>query len=165
MMRKGEQLILYLLLAALVLGSIGYFVTPKGQSGQVLVYSPGVKAVQDYKNDAEKWKNEINLTRGKFPEILQSNNLGIYERTQEAQEIFTSLYSLDQEINNSTAPLALQELKGVLLDTTEAYLQAAQSLLQWANSPTEENLQKTNDLLTAADQALSNLENSQWINQ
>lgn len=164
-MRKGEQLILYLLLVVLVFGGIGYFVTPKGQSGQVLVYSPGVKAVQDYKNEAEKWKKEINLTRGKFPAILQSNNLGIYERTQEAQEIFTSLYSLDQEINNSTAPLALQELKGILLDTTEAYLQAAQSLLQWANSPTDENLQKTNDLLTAADQALTNLEKSQWINQ
>lgn len=164
-MRKGEQLTLYLLLAALVFGSIGYFVTPKGQSGQVLVYSPAVKAVQDYKNQAENWKNEINLTRGKFPEILQSNNLGIYERTQKAQEIFTNLYSLDQEINNSTAPLALQELKGILLDTTDAYLQAAQSLLQWANSPTDENLQQANDLLATADQALTNLEKSQWINQ
>ncbi len=164
-MRKGDLLVLMTVVAALIFGAIGYFVSPKGQSGQTMVYSPDVKAVQDYRNKAIKWIDEIKLTGGKIPTLLKSNNSSIYERTQQAQQIFSDLYTLNQEIGNSTAPLAFQELKTELLNTTEAYLQAAQGSLQWVNESSDENLQKTNNLLATAQSSLTELEQSQWINQ
>lgn len=164
-MRKGDLFVLVAVVAPLIFGTIGYFVSPKGQSGQVMVYSPDVKAVQDYRNKAIKWIDEIELTGGKIPTLLKSNNTSIYEKTQQAQQIFSDLYTLNQEICNSTAPLAFQKLKTELQNTTEAYLQAAQGLMQWVNESSGGNLQTTNDLLAIAQSSLTELEQSQWINQ
>ena len=164
-MRKGELLVLMTVTATLVFGVIGYFVSPKGQTGQVMVYSPDVKAIQDYRNKAIKWIAEIELTGGKIPTLLKNNNSSFYEKTQQAQQILSDLYTLNQEIGNSTPPLAFQELKTELLNTTEAYLQAAQGSLQWVNESSDGNLQKTNNLLATAQSSLIELEQSQWINQ
>jgi hypothetical protein len=156
-MNKSETITL------IVFGGIGWVVTPKNVGGEPLIYSPSIKKTNDYQKSAMNWIAEIKLLDGRLNTLLASNSQGIYTKSKEAQDIFSGIYSVSQEIENAESPIAMQNIKDELVSTSSAYLDASQAALQWVSTSTDENLSKTKNMITVAQGQLSELENSQWI--
>jgi hypothetical protein len=164
-MNKSEIFTTIIIIAFIVFGGIGWAVTPKNEGGEPLIYSPSIKKTNDYQKSAVNWIAEIKLLDGRLNTLLASNNQDIYTKSKEAQDIFSGFYSIEQEIENTESPIAMQNIKDELVSTSSTYLDAAQAALQWVSTSSDDNLSKTKSLITVAQGQLSELENSQWITQ
>jgi hypothetical protein len=164
-MNKSEIITIVVISALIMFGGIGWAVTPKNEGGEPIIYSPSIKKTSDYQKSAMNWIAEIKLLDGRLNTLIATNNQGIYTKSKEAQDIFSGIYSVSQEIENTESPIAMQNIKDELVSTSSAYLDATQAALQWVSTSSDDNLSKTKQLITVAQGQLSELENSQWITQ
>lgn len=161
---KSEASLIFITLALVIFGVVGWLVTPKDEKGQPILLLPDVKSVEDYRRKAKDWTEDFGLLDGRLAVLLSGNTKSLYSQSNSSQKIFSDYVKLAQEIENTEAPAALTGLKDTLVNTAYGYLSACQSALKWVSDPSTENLDATKALVKEAQQSFSELENSTWTN-
>lgn len=160
---KSETTLIIIALLVIAFGVIGWQTTPKDEKGQPLLLLPDVKKVEDYRQKAEKWVEELKTLDGKLAVLMSGNSNSLFSQSKNSQDLFAAYVKVAQDIQNTEAPASLTGLKDELLNTAYAYLNAGQASLKWVSNPSNDNFDATQERIETAQDLLSKLETNTWI--
>lgn len=160
---KSEYILLFVLVAAVILGAIGWMASPVDADGRPLLLMPAVKRVEDYRRDARSWTEQMKTIDGQLTTLLASQG-DLLSQSQSGQTTFEKSLNLAKDIDAADTPAALVGLKAMLSNASVAYFDASRAVLLWISTPKQENYDQAVLLVQTAREQLSELEASLWIN-
>lgn len=160
---RSEYILLVVLVAAVILGAIGFLASPLDANGRPLLLLPDVKKVEDYRSDARSWTAQMRTIDSQLSTLLADQG-DLLSQSQSGQAIFEDSLNLAKGVDAAEAPAALVGLKTMLANTSLAYFDASRAALLWISAPKQENYDQAALLVQAARAQLSELEASSWIN-
>lgn len=160
---RSEYILLAVLIVAIVLGVVGWAVSPVDADGRPLLLLPGVKKVEDYRRVSRTWIEDMRLIDGQLTTVL-SDQGDLLSQSQSGQKIFEKSLSVAKEIDVAESPAALVGFKSMLSNTALAYFDASRAVLLWISAPKQEYYDQAVLLVQTARVQLAELEASSWIN-
>ncbi len=161
---RSEYILVAVLIAAAVLGVIGWLVSPVDtDDGRPLLLLPDVKKVEDFRRNARSWTEDLRLLDGQLTTLLADNG-DLLSQSQTGQKVFEQALNIAEDIDSSQTPAALVGLKTMLAQTSLVYLDASRAVLLWISAPKQENYDQAVLLVQTARDQLADLEDSLWIN-
>lgn len=144
----------------------GYFASPKDQAGRPIFLSPGVKAINDYRQSVVGWREQMAGIDAATTSILSGvYGSDLFEKSQQSQKNMEVAFWLVQEIERTEAPTASTPVRELAYRVSLTYLEAARAALVWSSAPTDENLADADALLQKAQAGMKKLEASEWLVQ
>ncbi len=147
---------------AILLG-IGWFASPRDVNNRPLLLLPDVKAVEEYRRLANRWRDELRLVDGEIALILAGNTSDLFSQSLQAQNTLEHNLRIIQEIDRHDAPATLIGLQEELKLVAQSYLESSRLALRWLSLPDQANHDKAQDRLEESRNMLSDMEASQWL--
>jgi hypothetical protein len=147
---------------AILLG-IGWFASPRDIDNRPLLLLPDVKAVEEYRRLANRWRDELRLVDGEIALILAGNTSDLFSQSRQAQNTLEHNLRIIQEIDRHDAPATLIGLQEELKLVAQSYLESSRLALRWLSLPDQANHDKAQDRLEESRNMLSDMEASQWL--
>ena len=147
----------------LVLGSLGYLVTPRAADGRPVLLLPGVRAVETYRRQVVEWAQAWRELHGGMRAMLEATDTDLLTQSQQAQSNFERAVELARRVEQTDAPPALLGLREQAAQTAAAYVDASAAINRWLSAPSEENRAAAQQLSAQASEALAQLESNEWV--
>lgn len=142
---------------------LGYFVTPKDQSGNLLFLSPHVAQVASYQRHVQQWAREMRDTEGQMQSLLGAQTADLYTQDSALQDINQKVSSLSAEVDQTSAPDSLAGLHDLMAKAVEAHQQAASALGQWLGAPSSGTQAAAQSAIEAASGILEQVYTNPWV--
>jgi hypothetical protein len=149
-------------LVAILLG-IGWFASPRDEDNRPLLLLPDVKAVEEYRRLANRWRDELRLVDGEIALTLAGDTSDLFGQSRQAQNTLEHNLHIIQEIDRRDAPATLVSLQEELRRVSQSYLEASRLALRWLSLPDPANHDKAQNKLVESRNVLSEMEASQWL--
>jgi hypothetical protein len=141
---------------------VGYSITPRTAEGRPILFSPAVRAAEMYRAHVVDWAARLDQIDRGLDQLL-NGSADLYEQSMQAESAIDQILRLSQEVDLTSAPTALAELRQATTQMSLAYLTAAQTAAAMINAPTVENRQTAQQSLDEARQALTVVRQSRWL--
>jgi|GEM_PF-1148684 len=142
---------------------LGYFVTPRDPSGNLLFLSPRVAQVASYQRRVQQWAREMRDAEGQMRSLLSAQTADLYAQDSALQNINRNVSSLSAEVDQTSAPDSLAGLHDLMAKAVEAHQQAANALGQWLGAPTPETQAAAQNAIEAASGILEQVYSNPWV--
>jgi hypothetical protein len=149
-------------LVAILLG-IGWFASPRDESNRPLLLLPDVKAVEEYRRLANRWRDELRLVDGEIALTLAGDTSDLFGQSRQAQNTLEHSLRIIQEIDRHDAPATLVGLQEELRRVSQSYLEASRLALRWLSLPDQAHHEAAQNKLVESRNVLSEMEASQWL--
>ena len=159
---KSEYCLVVSLILVIALGVTGWLASPLDGAGHPLLLLPDVKRVEDYRRQVGKWAEQLRLLDGQLATLLSGSG-DLLSQSREGQRAFEGSLVIAKEADTWAAPPALSGLRAMVVTTSLAYLEASRGVMLWISAPKQENYTEAVQLVRAAREQLSELEESSWI--
>jgi hypothetical protein len=160
---KRITLTLILVLAAtLGLFALGRSITPRTAEGRPILFSPAVRAAEMYRAHVVDWVARLDQIDRNLAQLLE-DGADLYEQSIQAESAIDQILRLGQEVDLTSAPTALAELRQATTQMSWAYLTAAQTAAAMVNAPAVENQQIALQSLDKARLTLAVVKQSRWL--
>jgi len=160
--RKYVYLV-WILLGLVGLTVLGAIVSPAGEDGQPLLFSPRLAEIKAYQRQAAGWVGALEDVQVVFDEILSSPEGDLFSQDRELSRAYGQLVRMLAEIDGTEAPASLTGLQSLLFDTVSAYLEAAARISSWISEPTQENAETAALALAEAANLLERATQNSWL--
>jgi hypothetical protein len=147
----------------LVLGSLGYLVTPRAADGRPVLLLPGVRAVETYRRQVVEWAQNWHELNGHLRALLDTTDTDLLTQSQQAQSNFERAVELARRVERSDVPPTLLGLREQAAQAATAYVDASAAINRWLSAPSEENRAAAQQLSAQASEALAQLESNEWV--
>jgi hypothetical protein len=142
---------------------LGYFVTPRDPSGNLLFLSPRVAQVDSYQHHVQQWAREMRDTEGQMQSLLSAQTADLYAQDSALQDINRNVSSLSDEVDRTSAPDSLAGLHDLMAKAAEAHQQASSALGQWLGAPSPETQAAARNAIEAASGILEQVYTNPWV--
>ena len=159
--RSGMSLIV-VLAATFGLFGLGRSSTLRTVEGRPLLYSPAVRATEKYRVQVVAWVDQFKQLDHDLTGLLETSG-DLYEQSIRANGALDQATRLAQEIEFTSAPTVLAELRQIMQPVSQSYLTAAQAAATLINAPTPENQQAAAQTSEQARLALDGVQQSRWL--
>jgi hypothetical protein len=149
-------------LVAILLG-IGWFASPRDEDNRPLLLLPDVKAVEEYRRLANRWRDELRLVDGEIALTLAGDTSDLFGQSRQAQNTLEHSLRIIQEIDRRDAPATLVGLQEELRRVSQSYLEASRLALRWLSLPDQAHHEAAQNKLVESRNVLSEMEASQWL--
>ena len=146
-----------------IVGLLGWFFSPRNAEDRPILLSPDVKAMEDYRRQANSWANDMRLLDGEITAVMQSDNSDLIGSMQKGQYALDHSIRLAQEIDEAGSPSAFASLRSEMYDTSLAYVDAARAAATWLSIPNAANQQAAIEAQQAARDKYDTLITSEWF--
>jgi hypothetical protein len=146
-----------------IVGLLGWFFSPRNAEDRPILLSPDVKAMEDYRRQANSWADDMRLLDGEISAVMLSDNSDLIGSMQKGQSALNHSIRLAQEIDQTGSPSAFAALRSELYDTSLAYVDAARAAARWLSIPNVDNQQAAIDAQKAARDEYNTLITSKWF--
>ncbi len=146
-----------------VLGGLGYGVSPHAADGRPMLLLPDVRSVETYRRQAVRW---VEAWRGLDDHLRSSltNTSGeLLEQSRLAQSDFETAVELARQVDRQDGPPAVFGLRDQAAQTATAYVDATAALNRWLSAPSEENRAALDETYQRASEALTTIQANKWI--
>jgi hypothetical protein len=147
---------------AILLG-IGWFSSPRDENNRPLLLLPDVKAVEEYRRLANRWRDELRLVDGEIALTLAGDTSDLFGQSRQAQNTLENNLRIIQEIDRHDAPATLIGLQEELKLVSQSYLESSRLALRWLSLPDQVNHDKAQGKLVESRNMLTNMEANQWL--
>lgn len=154
--------LIVVLTATFGLFALGRSITPRAATGKPILYSPAVRAAETYRAQVAAWVAQFEQLNGSLTGLMDADG-DLYEQSGWANSAIELALRLAQEIELTSAPTALAELRQMVLPISRDYLAAAQAVAALINAPTPENQQAAAQTIEQARQSLVVLQHNRWL--
>ena len=141
---------------------LGHSITPRTAEGRPILFSPAVRAAEMYRAHVVDWVARLDQIDRNLVQLLE-DGADLYEQSMQAESAIDQVLRLSQEVDLTSAPTALAELRQAVTQMSLAYLTAAQTAAAMVNAPTVENRQTALQSLDKARQTLVVVKQSRWL--
>ena len=141
---------------------LGRSSTPCTIEGRPILLSPAVRMAEIYRTHVVDWVALLDQIDHGLDQLL-NGSADLYEQSTQAETTIDQALRLSQEVDLTSAPTALAELRQAATQLSLAYLTAAQSAATLINAPTVENRQIATQSLAEARQTLVIIKQSRWL--
>ena len=143
---------------------IGLLVSPIDDQGRPVLLLPDVKAVEEYRKQAQNWLLEIDDLDGEVINLLAGDQQGdLFSKSRIAQNTLEHAVKIAQEVDRCEVPLVGAGFHENFLSMVLSYLEASRAALQWISMPEEENLNQAVELFESSRQMKAELEINPWL--
>lgn len=146
---------------------LGKDLSPRDAGGRPLIYSPSVRAAENYRRRAQGWAEELAVLDQRLAALLRAGEITdaaqLYELSDEAEGLVDRATDVAQDVAFTPAPTAMAGLAQQSEQAASAYLEAALAAARWVGAPQRDSLRAALEALRAARAARADLEASQWI--
>ena len=134
---------------------LGNAVSPRDATGMPMLYSPSVRAMEQYRRQAEAWLAAMGDVDRQVTWLLTAGEVGtdpaqLYSLSQDAQQVVDQAESLARDVVFISPPPALSGLHDEVRSAVEMYLQAATLAAQWTGAPEQERYRAAVEALGTA---------------
>ncbi len=154
---------LVIVAALVVLGGIGYAVSPRDEAGRPRLLLPGVRAVETYRRQVVEWAQDWHELDGHLRALLETTDTDLLTQSQQAQSSFEQAVELARRVEQTEAPPALLGLREQAAQAATAYVDASAAINRWLSAPSGENRTAAQEIYRQASEALARLESNEWI--
>ena len=159
-----QKMGLIILCLAVILSSIGGFVSPYDNQGKPILLLPEVKAVEDYRRSAQSWTEQLRTLDGEIASLMESDSQGdLFTQSRQAQQMLEHAVALAKKVDQTQTPAAAMGFHEQLYSAAMAYLEAARSAMRWVSAPEPNRKADAESKLEQARSARKVLEANQWI--
>lgn len=141
---------------------LGRSITPRTAEGRPILFSPAVRAAEMYRTHVVDWVARLDQIDRNLTQLL-ADGADLYEQSVQAETAIDQMLRLSQEVDLTSAPTALAELRQTSTQMSLAYLAAVQTIAAMINAPTVENRQTATQALDEARQSLAVVKQSRWL--
>ncbi len=160
--KRSVTSLIVVLAATLGLFALGRSSTLRTAEGRPLLYSPVVRATEQYRVQVVAWVDQFKQLDHDLTGLLEPGS-DLYEQSVKANGVLDQATQLAQATELTTAPAALAELRQMVQPVSQSYLTAAQAAATLINAPTPENQQTAAQTIEQARQALDVVQHSRWL--
>ena len=150
-----------------VLYSVGAWVTPRDGASRPMIWTPSLRAAEQYRSQAYEWVNDMTGIDRRLTEILSGETstepTELYIQGQEMQTIGEKATVLVQQIETVQVPVSLVGLRERAQAAANTYLETALVTARWLNAPSDVEHQSAVETLHTARAMRITLEESQWL--
>lgn len=166
-MLSQEQLqkIGVVILCLIVLLSVtGFIVSPRDGDGRPILLSPDVKAVEDYRQSAQSWMEQLRTLDGEIAGLLQTDNHGdLFTQSRQAQQMLQHAVDLAKQVDQTQTPAAALGYHEQIYSASMAYLEAARAGMRWVSAPEQSRKDEAQAKLSQAQAERKTLEDNAWM--
>lgn len=152
------------LIALLLLGgALGYAVSPRDAQGHPRLWTPEVRAVENYRQAVMGWVSAWVELDTQLRAVVEYPTTDLLADSRAAQAAFESAIALAQQVERQEAPATLVGLREQTGVTASAYVDASVAVNRWWSAPTPENQQALVAAFTVAQTRLAALQANAWL--
>lgn len=146
-----------------VLGGLGYRVSPRAADGRPMLLLPNVRSVETYRRQAVRWVGDWRELDEHIRSMLTRTSGELLEQSRLAQSDFETAVELARQVDRQDAPPAVFGLRDQAAQTATAYVDATAALNRWLSAPSEENRAALDETYQRASNALTAIQANKWI--
>lgn len=154
-----------LMFALLFCWLVGHQISPSTPAGRPFLFTPAIRAVIQYRQHAAQWTAVMLDLDQDMGNLLEKPLNDPYELSSRVDIILAKSIRLSELIKSTPAPAALMGLQEMCDIAAAAHVAAAEAIGRWAGAPSTDNLYVAIDVLTNAEETVTELYQSPWLTQ
>jgi hypothetical protein len=144
-------------------GALGYGVSPRDAQGHPRLWTPEVRAVENYRQAVRGWVSAWVELDTHLRAVVEQPTTDLLADSRAAQAAFEAAIQLAQAVEREAVPATLVGLQEQAGATANAYVDASVAVNRWWSAPTPENQTALVAAFTVAQTRLETLQTNAWL--